>query len=61
MGLAGSENLHFQDALSLLSNPRRRMIITALQEVGGEACLREVARRVAEMEGGGGGGLPVGV
>jgi hypothetical protein len=30
------------------------MIITALQEVGGEACLREVARRVAEMEGGGG-------
>ena len=29
--------MHFQDALSLLSNPRRRMIITALQEVGGEA------------------------
>ena len=30
------------------------MIITALQEVGGEACLREVAKRVAEMEDGGG-------
>jgi hypothetical protein len=29
------------------------MIITALQEVGGEACLREVAKRVAEMEAGG--------
>lgn len=29
------------------------MIIIALQEVGGEACLREVAKRVAEMENGG--------
>jgi len=38
------------DLLSVLSNPRRRRIITALHEVGGEACVREVVRRVAEME-----------
>ena len=36
--------------LSLLGNPRRTKIITALHEVGGEACVREVVRRVAEME-----------
>jgi DNA-binding transcriptional ArsR family regulator len=38
------------DFLSLLSNPRRRRIIAVLHEVGGEACVREVVRRVAEME-----------
>jgi len=45
-----SRPLYSSDLLSLLSNPRRRRIITVLHEVGGEACIREVVRRVAEME-----------
>lgn len=45
-----SRYLHSSDFLSLLGNPRRRKIITILHEVGGEACVREVVRRVAEME-----------
>ena len=45
-----SRYLHPSDFLSLLGNPRRRKIITILHEVGGEACVREVVRRVAEME-----------
>ena len=45
-----SRTLYSSDLLSLLSNPRRRRIITVLQEVGGEACVREIVRRVAEME-----------
>ena len=45
-----SRYLYPSDFLSLLGNPRRRKIITILHEVGGEACVREVVRRVAEME-----------
>jgi len=45
-----SRPLYSSDFLSLLSNPRRRRIIAVLHEVGGEACVREVVRRVAEME-----------
>jgi len=37
----------------LLSNSRRRLIIKALEAAGGEACLREIVRRVAKMESGG--------
>jgi DNA-binding transcriptional ArsR family regulator len=45
-----SRPLYSSDLLSALSNPRRRRIITVLHEVGGEACVREVVRRVAEIE-----------
>ena len=38
--------------LQILQNPRRRMVIKVLREVGGTACLREVVRRVATMENG---------
>jgi len=46
----GSGSSRCYDVFSLLSNPRRRLIIKALEDVGGEACLREIVRRVAEME-----------
>lgn len=39
-----------RDTLSLLSNFRRREIIKVLSELGGEASLREVVRRVSERE-----------
>jgi DNA-binding transcriptional ArsR family regulator len=45
-----SRPLYSSDLLPLLSNPRRRRIIAVLHEVGGEACVREIVRRVAEME-----------
>ena len=45
-----SRRLYSSNFLSLLGNPRRRKIITVLHEVGGAACVREVVRRVAEME-----------
>jgi len=38
------------DTISLLSNHRRRLVIKALVEAGGEVCLRELVRRVAKME-----------
>jgi len=50
-GKGNGKNL-YDSAFHLLSNPRRRMIITVLQNVGGEACLREVVRRVATLESG---------
>ncbi len=45
-----SKTVFSSDLLSVLNNPRRREIVTVLQELGGEACVREVVRRVAEME-----------
>jgi len=48
--LGSAERSQSYDVFSLLSNPRRRLIIKALEDVGGEACLREIVRRVAEME-----------
>ena len=48
--MGSAERSQSYDVFSLLSNPRRRLIIKALEDVGGEACLREIVRRVAEME-----------
>ena len=49
-GLRSAGYSQSHDIFSLLSNPRRRLIIKVLEDVGGKACLREVVRRVAEME-----------
>ena len=37
--------------LQIIQNDRRRSFIKILRELGGKACLREVVRRIAEVEG----------
>jgi hypothetical protein len=41
------------DAYGIVQNSRRRAIITVLNGMGGESCLREVVRRIAQIEAGG--------
>jgi len=41
-----------RDPFYILRNSRRRFMLKALMELNGEACLRELVRRVAEMESG---------
>ena len=45
------------ETIHIIENARRRAVIKVLRELGGEACLREVVRRVAEVEGGSARGL----
>jgi len=39
------------EPLEIVRNSRRRALLTVLRELGGEACLREVIRRIARDEG----------
>ena len=42
--------MEVNSTFAILSNPRRRKIVETLNEVGGEASLREIVRRVAIAE-----------
>ena len=39
------------EPLHIIQNNRRRAFLLVLKDLGGEACLREVVRRVAKLEG----------
>jgi hypothetical protein len=38
------------DSFKIVSNNRRRALLSVLEELGGKACLREIVKRVAERE-----------
>lgn len=38
------------EPLHILQNSRRRALLSVLRKLGGEVCLREIVRRVAEFE-----------
>lgn len=39
------------DVYSIVQNSRRRALLKILRDLGGESCLREIVRRIAENEG----------